>query len=77
MKSTKSPQEKLRKKILALCKNDFLSLREITAAVGRSEHTVRAGYIYPMVKEGLLIQKMPPGTKTWQKYKKNDKVDEQ
>lgn len=69
IEKTKSPQESLREKILVICKKDYLSLGEISHLLEKNKHTIRAGYIYPMVKEGLLDQEHPAGTKSTQRYK--------
>ncbi len=63
------PPETLRGKILEVCKGQFCSLGEICELLQANKHTVRAGYLYPMVREGLLIQEYPPGTKSTQRYK--------
>lgn len=69
MKKIKSPQDLLREKILTICNDNFLSLGEISHLLEKNKHTIRAGYIYPMVKEGLLDQEYPAGTKSIQRYK--------
>jgi predicted ArsR family transcriptional regulator len=65
----KSPKELLRNRILEICSDGYLSLREISNILGSNKHTMRAGYIYPMVKEGLLDQEYPAGTKSKQRYR--------
>lgn len=65
----KADQEALRRKILELCREQFLSLSEFVSALRMNKNTIRAGYIYPLVKSGQLIQKLPAGTKATQKYK--------
>jgi len=69
MKDSKSPQDVLREQILAICRKKYLSLGEIAHLLEKNKHTIRAGYIYPMVKEGLLEQEHPAGTKSTQRYK--------
>jgi hypothetical protein len=69
MSKNKTPKEVLRAKILKICQGQFLSLGDICEILQANEHTIRAGYIYPMVREKLLLQKLPPGTKTKQRYK--------
>lgn len=69
MNKGKSSQEILREKILQICKDEFLSLGEICQILEKNKHTIRAGYIYPMVKEGALEQEHRAGTKSAQRYK--------
>lgn len=68
---SKASQEYIIKRIIELCAEKFLSLGEIAEVLKKSKHTVRAGYLYPMVKSGLLIQKHPAGTKSAQRYMTN------
>ena len=48
--------QKRRKQILAFCKNTPRSLSEISEILEMNKHTVRTGYLYPMVNEGLLTK---------------------
>lgn len=65
---SKSSQENIKEQILGLCTERFLSLGDIAEVLQISKHTIRAGYLYPMVKLGLLVQKHPAGTKSAQRY---------
>ncbi len=69
METIKTSKELLREKILAICGEEYLSLGQISDLLEKSKHTIRAGYIYPMVKECLLDQEHPAGTKSTQRYK--------
>lgn len=71
MERNKSAQESLRERILQICKGQYVSLGEICLILDMNKNTIRAGYIYPMVKEGMLRQEHPPGTKNRQRYKAN------
>lgn len=43
--------------IIAFCKKDFRSLAEISSELGDvNKNTIRAGYLYPLVKEGVLVR---------------------
>ncbi|SAK41748.1 transcriptional regulator [Caballeronia hypogeia] len=65
----KLAQESLRERILEICREKYVSLGEICLVLDMNKNTIRAGYIYPMVKEGMLMQEQPPGTKNSQRYK--------
>lgn len=65
-------QAEIREYILRFCVNEFRSLGEISAELGRSKNTIRAGYVYPMVKTGHLLQEHPAGTKSAQRYITNE-----
>lgn len=41
-------------KILTLCKKDYRTAAQLAAALGKSVNTVRAYYVYPMVRDGQL-----------------------
>lgn len=71
--TVKATQAFMQEKILDLCKGNYLSLGEISEALGKSKNTIRAGYLYPMVKSGQLTQEHPAGTKSAQRYKSNNK----
>ncbi len=69
MEYENSYQKILREKILKICEKYFVSLGEICRVLDRNKNTIRAGYIYPMVAEGVLVREHPPGTKNRQRYK--------
>ena len=59
MTTLRSSTEETRLTILKLCRRDYLSPREIALRLGKPVNTVRAHYIYPMVRDGLLVSKDP------------------
>lgn len=69
MSNSKTPKDVLRAEILKICEDQFRSLGDICEILQANRHTIRAGYIYPMVREKLLRQERPPGTKSTQRYK--------
>ena len=69
MSDYNTPQQARRLEIQKICKNQFRSLKEISETLKANKHTIRSRYLYPMVREGLLIQEYPPGTKSIQRYK--------
>lgn len=45
------------KQIIAFCKKGYKSLDEICNELGGvNKNTIRAGYLYPLVKDGVLIR---------------------
>ena len=71
--TVKETPASLQERILELCNGKYLSLGEISEVLGKSKNTIRAGYLYPMVKSGQLTQEHPAGTKSAQRYKSNNK----
>lgn len=69
MGGPRQPVSDTREQILALCRRDFLSVVEIAGAIGKSQHTIRAHFVYKMAREGLLVTEKPLGTKYGQAYK--------
>lgn len=69
MSDYKKPQDLRRAEIQKICESQFVSLKEISEALNANKHTIRSRYLYPMVREGLLTQEHPPGTKSTQRYK--------
>lgn len=59
----------VRESILSLCRDDFRQVGELATLLGKSVHTVRAHYVYPMVRAGLLTPKLPQGSRTKQAYR--------
>ncbi len=57
MKSTKTSE--LQEKILKLCNKDYLTVAELAEALGRSVNTIRAHYVYPLVRQGKLMPLYP------------------
>ena len=63
-----SNKEIVQRKILVLCKNQYRKASEISKLLGMTFNNVRAHYIYPMVKKGLLKRKFPLGARRNQEY---------
>lgn len=57
------------KKIIEACAEDYLSLGDLAKLLSMNKHTLRAHYIYPLVKAGQLIRKPAPPAKSTVKYK--------
>lgn len=55
--------------IIGLCKEGYVSPSAIAKVLDLSVHTVRAHYVYPLVKEGKLVAKYPPPRRCNQAYK--------
>ncbi|MBL8489660.1 MAG: hypothetical protein JNM82_02655 [Rhodocyclaceae bacterium] len=51
--------EEVRAVILALCSENYLSLRELAELLGRQPASVQNHYLTPMLKEGVLVQRYP------------------
>jgi len=51
--------EIVRAVILALCEDRFLSLKELSELLDRKTEALRASYVTPMLREGLLTLKYP------------------
>lgn len=45
--------------VLAYCSNDWRTLPEIAAALGRQPSTVRTKYLKPLLNRGALLRKYP------------------
>lgn len=68
---TKKEKLQREKRIISLCEDGFISLAEICEALGGvSKNTIRAGYLYPLVKKGILIRNKG-AIKAAVRYKKN------
>ena len=55
----RAKQEDVKKVILQLCSEHYLSLRTIAELLGRKPNSVRNHYVNPMLDEGLLELKYP------------------
>ena len=69
MSNTNMSKDQIRAEILKICEGQFRRLGEICEILQANIHTIRSRYIYPMVREKLLRQELPPGTRTLQRYK--------
>jgi hypothetical protein len=65
-----SQREIVEKKIIKACANEFLSLGDLAAILAMNKHTLRAHYIYPLVKNGQIVREPPPPAKRTVKYKR-------
>ena len=64
-------QRELREKeIIKACSKEFLSLGDLAELLSMNKHTLRAHYIYPLVKSGKLIREPAPPAKSTVKYKR-------
>ena len=57
-------------KIIKACTKEFRSLGDLAAILAMNKHTLRAHYIYPLVKSGQLVREPAPPAKSTVKYKR-------
>lgn len=69
MAEMRSQREIVEKKIRKACAKDLLSLGELSEILTMNKHTLRAHYLYPMVRSGQLVREPPPPAKSTVKYK--------
>jgi hypothetical protein len=69
MAELQSPRAIIEKKIRKACAKEFRSLGELSEILGMNKHTLRAHYLYPMVRSGQLIREPLPPAKNTVKYK--------
>ncbi len=69
MAEIKSQREIIEKKIREACAKEFRSLGELSEILSKNKHTLRAHYLYPMVRSGQLIREPLPPAKNTVKYK--------
>lgn len=55
----KTSETVMRQTILSLCRDRYLSLRDLSALLNRTLETLRDGYVSKMVREGLLELRYP------------------
>lgn len=60
--------EEKKAQILRLCTGKFLTTGQLSEKLGLSVNTVRAYYVYPLVKEGKLSKKLPQARVKGQSY---------
>lgn len=65
-----SQREIVERKIIKACARQFLSLGDLAELLAMNKHTLRAHYIYPLVKSGQLIRDPAPPAKSTVKYKR-------
>ncbi len=63
-------RETREKEIIKACSKEFLSLGDLAELLSMNKHTLRAHYIYPLVKSGQLIREPAPPAKSTVKYKR-------
>lgn len=56
--------------IVNACETDYRSLGELAEILQMNKHTLRAHFLYPMVKSGILLRSSEPPAKSAVKYKK-------
>ena len=64
-----SKREIVEKKIIKACTKEFRSLGDLVEILAMNRHTLRAHYIYPLVKSGQLVREPAPPAKSTVKYK--------
>ena len=69
MAEVQSQRQIVEKKIQKACAKEFRSLGELAELLTMNKHTLRAYYLYPMVKSGLLIREPLPPAKNTVKYR--------
>lgn len=69
MADVQSRREITEKKIRKACAKNFRSLGELSEILTMNKHTLRAHYLYPMVRSGQLIREPLPPAKSTVKYK--------
>lgn len=69
MADMQSQREIVEKKIRKACEEEFRSLGELSEILVMNKHTLRAHYLYPMVRSGQLIRDSQPPAKSTVKYK--------
>ncbi len=60
----------IEKKIIKACSKEFLSLGDLAEILSMNKHTLRAHYLYPLVKSGKLIRNPGPPAKSMVRYKR-------
>ena len=61
------------KKIISACAKEFLSLGDLAKKLAMNKHTLRAHYIYPLVKSGQLVRNLEPPAKSTVRYKRSER----
>ena len=64
-----SQRQIIEKKIITACTKEYLSLGDLAEILTMNKHTLRAHYIYPLVRSGQLIRDPAPPAKSTVKYK--------
>lgn len=61
----------VRAQILKLCAKEFKTPAELAMSLDMSVNTVRANYVYKMVREGLLVKLYKGSRRNGQAYRKS------
>jgi hypothetical protein len=69
MAEFRSDREITEKKIIKACAKQFRSLGDLAEILAMNKNTLRAHYLYPMVKSGQLVRAPEPPAKSTVKYK--------
>jgi len=69
MAEIKSQREIVERKIMNACAEEFRSLGYLSEILAMNKHTLRAHYLYPMVRSGQLVREPEPPAKSTVKYK--------
>ena len=72
MAEIRRQREVVERKIIKACARQFLSLGDLAELLEMNKHTLRAHYIYPLVKSGQLVRDPAPPAKSTVKYKRAD-----
>ena len=65
----RSQKEVTEKKIIKACAKEFRSLGDLAEILAMNKNTLRAHFLYPMVKSGQLVRSPAPPAKSTVKYK--------
>jgi ATP-dependent DNA helicase RecG len=65
----KLPEEEVRSLILTLLRDDFVTLRDLAAAMERSNEFIRYNYLRPLISQGLVLTRYSNASHPEQAYK--------
>ena len=65
---TRISPEVTRKLILVLCKDRYMTAKELAQHVGKNDRYLSNNFIYPLVREGLLRPRFPGSKRRDQAY---------
>ena len=64
-----SKREIIEKAIRKACATESRSMGELSEILAINRHTLRAHYLYPMVRSGQLVREPPPPARKMVRYK--------
>ena len=70
MTESLSQREIVEMKIIKACAEEFRSLGDLATLLAMNKITLRAHYIYPLVRNGQLLREPAPPAKNTVKYKR-------